>query len=333
MNSSIFALFLTFTAFIISLVGTRLLIITLRDNPLFMDVPNARSNHVTPVPRGGGLAVVMAILIPMLVADVDLYIALSILLLASISMMDDLIAVPVWVRLLVQIVAVFIPLSFINPDFLPFLSPAIEKILIGLGWIWMINLTNFMDGVDGMSAAEASAIGLSTTLIIVFADQFPNQLSYYGMIVAAAGCGFWWWNKSPARIFLGDVGSIPLGFIMGYLLLQLAIAGHVAAALILPAFYLSDSTATLLKRLCRGKKLWHAHSEHYYQKAARGGMKHNAIVRYVTGINILLGFLAVHSMMNPELDVVFVALAYMAVFMLLGFFAFESPQKDAEAKP
>lgn len=329
MSSAIFAIFLAFAAFIIALVGTRLLILTLRDNPLFLDVPNARSNHATPVPRGGGLAVVMAILIPTLVADIDLHIVLSILLLASISMMDDLISVPVWVRFLVQIVAVFIPLAFITPNFVPMLSPATEKILIGIGWIWMINLSNFMDGVDGMSAVEAISIGLGVTLLTTFVDHFPDPLSYYGMILAASACGFWWWNKSPARIFLGDVGSIPLGFIMGYLLLQLALAGYVEAALILPAFYISDATITLFKRLYRGKTLWQAHSEHYYQKAARKGMKHNVIVRYVAGINVLLGFLAIHCTLSPELSILFVALAYMAVFMLLGFFAHETSHKDA----
>ncbi len=320
-----FTLYLTFAAFFISLAGTRLLILAFRNNPLLLDRPNARSNHKNPTPRGGGLAVIFAILIPMMIADVPIYIAISILLLAAIALLDDLLGVPVFIRFAVQIIAVSIPLAFV-PDHLlsPLIPPLLEKIMLGIAWVWMINLFNFMDGIDGISAAELTSVGLGATFIMVFINLFPSSIANYGMIVAASACGFWWWNKHPARIFLGDVGSIPLGFILGYLLLTLLLQGYWVAAMILPAYYVSDSSVTLFKRLYRKQKIWQAHSEHYYQKAARKGWKHNIIVRYIVGLNMLLGFLAVYSTLTPELDILFIGLAYMATFMLMGFFAHEN---------
>ena len=323
-----FSLFITLSAFLISLTGTRLLILAFRNRRLMLDVPNPRSNHTKPVPRGGGLAVVFAMIIPLLLADIHLAIVLSVLLLAAISLLDDLISVPALVRLLVQIIAVSIPLSTMPIDlFGALLSPILEKIIIGIAWIWFINLFNFMDGVDGLSATEMISIGLGVALLVVFVGTFPNPLAEYGMIIAATGAGFWWWNKHPAKIFLGDVGSIPIGFILGYLLLYLALSGYVAAAMMLPAYYIADSSITLLKRLAMRKKIWQAHSEHYYQRAVRKGWSHPAITVYIAGVNILLGYLAIQTTLFPDLSVVFIALAYMAVFMLLGFFGHEqAPQ-------
>jgi len=328
----ILPLFLTLAAFLISLVGTRLLVLAFRQKRLLLDIPNMRSNHQNPVPRGGGLAVVLAIIIPMLVANVEIAIVLSILILAAVSFLDDLIKVPAFVRLLVQVIAVAIPLSVMPIDFLGDYVPVLaQKIGVGILWIWGINLFNFMDGVDGISATEMISIGLGIALLMVFAEQFPSPLAEYAMIVAAAGCGFWWWNHHPAKIFLGDVGSIPIGFICTYLLLLTALAGYGIAALILPAYYVADSSITLLRRLYARKKIWQAHSEHYYQQAVRKGWKHNVVVRAIAGVNMLLGFLAVFSMLYPELDMLFIALAYMSVFMLMGVFGHGSKNDIAES--
>lgn len=321
----IFSLFLTLAAFLISLVGTRLLVVAFREKRMLLDTPNARSNHKNPVPKGGGLAVVFALIIPMLLADIELPMVLSVLILASVSLMDDLIGVPAFVRLAVQALAVSIPLSMLQLDiFGELLPPEAEKIVVGLAWIWCINLFNFMDGIDGISAVEMISVGLAVALLMVFADLFPNQLSQYGMIMAAAGLGFWWWNRHPAKIFLGDVGSVPIGFLIGYLLIMAAEYGYGAAAVIIPGYYLADASVTLVKRACQRKKIWQAHSEHYYQQAVRKGWKHSAVTNYVAGVNILLGFLAIYSVLSPDLAVMYVALAYMAVFMLMGFFGYHS---------
>jgi UDP-N-acetylmuramyl pentapeptide phosphotransferase/UDP-N-acetylglucosamine-1-phosphate transferase len=317
-----FYIILALSAFMISLLGTRLTILAFRKRTHFLDIPNARSNHKTPTPKGGGIAVVFALIITLLVADISYGIVLSILILAAVSLLDDLIDVPQIIRLIVQFLAVSIPLALLTvPVFGDIFPLWLDKVITGLLWVWFINLFNFMDGIDGISPTEMICISLGFCLVAVFTDTFPDPLSTYSLLIYAAGSGFLWWNWHPARIFLGDVGSIPIGFLLGYLLLLAALSGYGYAALILPAYYLSDSTITLLRRLFTGKKIWQAHSEHYYQKAVRKGMKHDTVVKFIFGLNLLLILLAVIATINPEIAIFELAMAYTSVFMVLGYFA------------
>jgi UDP-N-acetylmuramyl pentapeptide phosphotransferase/UDP-N-acetylglucosamine-1-phosphate transferase len=317
-----FYILLALSAFLLSLLGTRLTILALRKRTVLLDLPNLRSNHKTPTPRGGGIAVVMALVICLLVADIDYGIILAVFMLAAVSLLDDLINVPAPVRLLVQVMAVLIPISMNHvPLFDGFLPVWLDKTVTAIAWIWFINLFNFMDGIDGISAVEMICIGLGFALITVIVGIFPVPLGVFGMVIAAAGCGFLWWNWHPAKIFLGDVGSVPIGFLLGYLLLIAATSGYAYPAAILPAYYLADGTITLLRRLWQRKKIWMAHSEHYYQKAVRHGRRHDTVSRYVFGVNLLLILLATFSVIDPEFNLLYLAVAYMTVFMMLGFFA------------
>ena len=109
-------------------------------------------------------------------------------------------------------------------------------------------------------------------------------------MLAGAAVGFLWWNWSPAKVFFGDVGSVPLGFLLGWLLLTLAGHGYWAAAIILPLYYLVDATLTLLERLARGEKIWEAHRSHYYQQAVQKGLSHAHVSRLIlTGNVVLIG--------------------------------------------
>lgn len=254
-------------------------------------------------------------------------IILSVLLLAAISLLDDLISVPPWIRFIVQIIAVAIALCLFRTPFFSFLPPMLDKFIIGLLWVWFINLFNFMDGIDGITAVETGSIGLGFCLLAAIEGTFPNPIFTYGLIITCAACGFIWWNWHPARIFLGDVGSIPLGFIVGYLLLMAAHSGYVFPALILPAYYIADGGITLAKRIWQKKKIWQAHSEHYYQQAVRRRHTHDMVARRICGINLLLVLLATLSMLYPDLAGLYLAIAYFAVFMLLGFFAHGEPDK------
>jgi len=322
---------LALSVFLISLLGTRLTVVALRKRAAFLDRPTLRSNHQAPTPRGGGIAVVMALIIGLLIADINYAIIIAMFLLAAISLLDDLIGVPPLVRLLVQVLAVSMPLAMVHAPIWGGLLPVwLDKGATAFLWIWIINLFNFMDGIDGLSASEMIGIGIGFCLLSVFAGTFPQALFAYSLILVAAGCGFLWWNWHPAKIFLGDVGSIPVGFLVGYLLLLAATSGYVFAALILPAYYFSDGTLTLARRLCQGKKVWVAHSEHYYQKAVRRGRRHDAVARHIFGINILLILLATLSVIDPQLAVLYLSVAYMAVFMLLGFFAHITPHPHHE---
>ena len=134
--------------------------------------------------------------------------------------------------------------------------------------------------------------------------------------LAGAGAGFLWWNWQPAKVFLGDVGSIPLGLLIGWLLLTLAVNGYWLQAIILPLYYFVDATLTLLQRLGRGEKFWEAHKRHYYQQAVQKGMSHSRVAASILLGNTILVVLAVTSTHAPvtgmigAIAVIFVMLLY-----------------------
>ncbi len=127
-----------------------------------------------------------------------------------------------------------------------------------------------MDGIDGISSVETVSIGIGIT-ILAGSLGWESLGQTYSLVLAGAATGFLWWNWQPARVFLGDVGSVPLGFLLGWLLLNLAANGYWLQALILPLYYIADATLTLLERLIRRKKIWEAHRDHYYQQAVQKG--------------------------------------------------------------
>lgn len=262
------------------------------------DTPNARSSHTAPVPRGGGL-----VLVPMVLAawvataawtgtappGLGLVVA-GATVLAAVSWIDDLRGLPAGARLAVQAVAVglgMLGLAAGGPVFQGWLPPGLDVVVAGLAWLWFVNLFNFMDGIDGISGVEAGAIGVGLVLVGALAGWPLGEIAPPALLAAVA-LGFLVWNWAPARIFLGDVGSVPLGFLLGWLLLHAAIAGEWAAALILPLYYLADATITLARRAARGERVWRAHREHFYQRAARGGAGHARVALAVLGCNIAL---------------------------------------------
>jgi len=137
-------------------------------------------------------------------------------------------------------------------------------------------------------AAETGAIGMGLLLFAGFGGVADPELALLAVPIIAAAIGFLVWNWSPARIFLGDVGSAPLGYLLGFLLLDLAVRGFWKIALILPLYYLADATITLARRLLRGERVWRAHREHYYQQAVRRGLGHAAVVKRVLVADVLL---------------------------------------------
>lgn len=264
-----------------------------------LDRPNARSSHDTPTPRGGGIAVV-AVLIPAWIAaallggaPVPWLVLGATALLAAVSWRDDLKSLGILWRFGVQILAVAIGMASIDGlVFRGLLPPWLDALAAGFLWLWFVNLYNFMDGIDGIAAVETASIGGGVALVALGAAVGPAGAAAWGIVLAAAALGFLPWNWQRAKLFLGDVGSVPLGYVAGWLLLSMAAAGAWKAALILPLYYLADATITLLRRLRRGEKVWQAHREHYYQRAVQGGMSHAAVVRAVLAGNLALAGLA-----------------------------------------
>lgn len=292
--------------FVATLLATGLILKYLQRNAIY-DRPNERSSHTGLVPRGGGLAVVAVLAVAWAIlttpenrVEIGTVLAAA-LVLAGVSWIDDLRSLPPSIRLVAQAAAVLPALVWLAPKgavFQGLLPGSVDIALSGLIWIWFINLFNFMDGIDGITGVETASVGAGITLI---ASQTPNfgLDPIFSVTVAAAAVGFLWWNWHPAKIFLGDVGSIPLGFLLGWLLLNLASDGYWAAALILPLYYLADATITLLRRAARGERVWEAHREHFYQRAVQSGRGHAKVSIGVGGCNaMLLGF-AVLSLTWP----------------------------------
>ena len=267
------------------------------------DNPNARSSHYLPTPRGGGIIVMLSIIVGFVTlwwGDVSLPKGLMIALafacgLGLISWMDDLWRISALVRLICQVMAIGGILYF-NPGLatnaLPFFPEWSAFLIIPAVWVWGVNLYNFMDGIDGMTAVETVSIctglGLLALTGILSSDLLPPLA-----VIGAAALAFLYWNWSPAKIFLGDVGSIPLGFLLGWFALQAINDGAWLAAIIIPGYYLADATITLIRRAFRGAPVWQAHREHFYQMPVPRDVSHNQIMYRIIAINILLILTAV----------------------------------------
>src|SRR6516162_10006504 len=254
---------------------TGILIPALRRRDM-LDYPNERSSHITPTPRGGGIAVIGSVLLAWialnkegLVGSSVISIAIGTSLLAVVSWIDDRRGLSPGVRLTAQGVAVTIGI-LVLPDALSrpavWSGPVLYFAAASLVWVWWINLFNFMDGIDGLAVSEAAAICGGLLLFALVGNGADPAAALLAAGVIGAAIAFLVWNWSPARIFLGDVGSVPLGYLSGFLLLDVASRGHWKIALILPLYFLADATITLFRRLLSGERVWEPHRQHFYQR-------------------------------------------------------------------
>lgn len=263
-----------------------------------LDVPNERSLHTVATPRGGGIAIAIVSFVGItllavlgaLPTDTAVGIVGGGLLVAASGLADDLRRVPAWVRVLCHIAAAMWLVAWVGgvtqlrfgSAELP-LGPAGWLIAV-LGVAWMINLYNFMDGIDGLAAGEAVVVASVGGLGLLSAGQ--SGLGTAALIVAAASAGFLVFNWPPARIFMGDVGSGLLGFLLAGFGLASEHAGGPAAltwALLLGVFVV-DATVTLIRRMVRGEQWYRAHCSHAYQRAVQSGWSHAR----VTGVALLI---------------------------------------------
>ena len=284
-----------------------------------LDRPNERSSHARPTPRGGGLAALGAItLVWFLAAPPDLLPVLALgLALGAIGWWDDLRGLPAVLRLAAQGAAVAsgFALADIGPLFQGLLPQALDRALASLAWLWFVNLFNFMDGIDGIAGIEAATIGLG--LAWATAATFPGE-GLAEAATAGAALGFLAWNWPPAKIFLGDVGSQSLGFLLGFLLLRAAGEGQWAVALILPLYFLADATLTLVRRLVAGEAVWRAHRSHFYQRAVQAlGGAHRPVLLEVLALDATLLSLAILVVASPGFAGLAVVLAVGATGALL----------------
>ncbi len=292
-----------------------------------MDVPNERSSHAEVTPRGGGIATTAGMLLGLIVwmalepDPVMPMVVLGMAVLAIVSWLDDRSGgLPVGVRFGAQAICVGVVIAMLplEATVTQGLVPVwFERVVLFFAWMWFTNLFNFMDGINGITGVEMAAIGAGFTLLSVI----EGVVAPAGLIVAAAALGFLPWNWGKARAFLGDVGSVPAGYLLGALLLALALSGHWAAALILPMYYWVDATFTLLRRGLRGEKVWQAHRSHFYQQGARKLGSHAAVAMRIAALNLLLVVLAVVSIQGWQIALGSVVLALVATIALCRHFA------------
>lgn len=291
--------------------------------------PNARSSHRIPTPQGGGLAVIIAAIAATaisvsfsgLVANSSLLAVFSAtILLALVGAYDDLRTMPVLPRLIMQAAAVGIALWALPAEFHLFQAIPLwaERIVLLIGGLWFVNLVNFMDGLDWMTVAEVVPV-MGALVLFGLCGQLPMTSTVVALALGGAMIGFAPFNKPVAKLFLGDVGSLPIGLLMGWCLLQLAESGHLVAALLLPLYYLVDATLTLLRRLMRGEAVWVAHRSHFYQQATDNGFSVIQVVREVFVLNIVLAALAALTvwMKSPAAQGIMLLLGTGAVAIVL----------------
>ncbi|MBD1555170.1 MraY family glycosyltransferase [Pseudomonas typographi] len=298
-------------AFFISVVGVWL-VKKYASATMMLDTPNERSSHSVPTPRGGGVAVVLAFVCGIAIATyggkIELHNAIILsaasLLVALVGFFDDRRGVSISVRLGCHVIAAGILLASADiPRHITFMDHTIEIGMVGLPIaalfvIWSLNLYNFMDGIDGIAACQAITVGLSmVTIGIMGGDQ--NLVQVF-TILGASCAGFLLWNYPPAKIFLGDVGSGFIGFVMAATVI-IADKKYFLPFLIFMAIFILDASCTLLCRVWTGHAPVVAHREHIYQRAARNFGAHGPVVIYIFLFNIIVLFpLGTYAFVRPS---------------------------------
>jgi len=262
------------------------------------------------IPVGGGWAIVF-ISLPLMTAFhvIPMVILLGSLLCIWVSWADDIKHVNPFFRLAIYSVAILVPILLLPSNVLLFqgyLPLWLDRFVIFLSWLWFVNLYNFMDGIDGISGSETISICLGI-LLIALITTIPSSMVMQSCIIMGATAGFLIYNWQPAKIYLGDLGSIFLGYIMGYILLSLALSGYFFIALMLPLFYLMDSTITICRRILKLQKIWKPHREQYIHRSVdKAGRSHSETDILIIICNLLLIALAILSILTGYAYVYFI---------------------------
>jgi UDP-N-acetylmuramyl pentapeptide phosphotransferase/UDP-N-acetylglucosamine-1-phosphate transferase len=218
----------------------------------------------------------------------------AVVLMAGVGVLADIHPENVAWRLLLQTLAVAAAIFVLPAELriLPMVPLPVERIALLIGGLWFVNLVNFMDGLDWMTVAEVVPI-TGALAVIGLLGLLPPAAIVVSLALCGAMIGFAYFNRPVARLFLGDVGSLPVGLILGWLLVLLAGHGGRAAAILLPAYYLADSTITLVRRARNGETIWRAHRSHFYQRATDRGFSVLDVVARVFAVNLALAALAI----------------------------------------
>lgn len=292
-----------------------------------LDIPNERSSHTVPTPRGGGLIIcavsLTAFFIYCLQTFENFYSAYfaGALIVAVISLIDDVRTVSPFWRILCHSLAAGLTVRFIGGFenlWIPFYGVAQSGIwgdLAAFLWIvWLINAYNFMDGIDGLAATQAVTAGIGWCLLGLCREL--DNAWYFGGVLASSSMGFLILNWQPAKIFMGDVGSAFLGYTFAVLPLLASKQTETSEiisvlpwfAVLFVWFFVFDSVFTVLRRLVRGEKVWQPHRQHIYQKLLINGFSHSKVTGLYGSASIILVFSVLYSSFTSSM--IFPALAF-----------------------
>lgn len=314
-----------------------------------MDVPNERSSHQVPTPRGGGLAIAFVVLAGLLAGTLTGRLPMNVgvallgggLMVAVVGWLDDCYSLLAKPRLLVHLAAALWTLGWLGG--FPRLDVGVGSVALGVaGWVvaalgivWAVNFYNFMDGIDGIAGGEAVVVGVAGAALLALAGA--PDLAGVAVLVAGASLGFLRWNWAPARIFMGDVGS----GMLGYLFAALAVASENRGAVpvlvwvLLLGVFVVDATVTLIRRARDGEAVFNAHRKHAYQRAVQAGWSHGRVSAAVVALGVGLGALGWLAMRHPPYLLV-VSLGGLGVLVLLhaGVLAWAAaPREVPEEQP
>lgn len=257
-------------------------------------MPNERSSHAVPTPGGGGLAFMTVLVLFLAYQGFDIYILSAVCAFTLMGALDDFLDLGSKIKLLLQLILcggimgyLLMTTTIISTSWLAvYIPPTLLAVILTLGLVWFVNLYNFMDGIDGLSAGQTLTLCFG---LLMFSDIISLIFAPFIILVAASLLGFFMLNAPPAKIFMGDSGSLPLGFLMGMFLIFTALSSvtGLVIALILPLYYLADTGITFIKRLRAGKNVFSAHREHYYQMITNSDKKtHKTALYKIMGCNI-----------------------------------------------
>ena len=278
-----------------------------------LDVPNERSLHTTPTPRGGGLAIAAVVLVGVLGAALAGWVSWEVAVafvpsgaaMAALGWLDDRRSLSAGLRLFVHVLAA----SWVVYWFGPVRALSIGTASLDLGWlatplsilgvVWLVNVFNFMDGIDGLAATEAIMVGVAAALLSWHRGHL--EVAWLAALIAAASAGFLPWNWMPARIFMGDAGSIFLGFMLGALTLLADGRGALPATawIVLLGAFVADATLTLMRRVVRREPLAEAHRTHAYQRAVQSGWSHARVSAGIMILNVTFAALVWGTLAHP----------------------------------
>lgn len=337
-NSPVFAFALAWAA---CLAMTVLLIVALM--PVWqrkaLAFPDARSSHKAPTPQGGGLAVMLAVLCVMWAAPAVLpalalplpdrmALSLAMVALVIVGAWDDIKPLPPAPRLAIQALAGALVLASTPAltGIFPFLPAPVTWAVLLAATVWFVNLVNFMDGLDWLTVAGLTPACAAVALFALH-GYAPAAAGYMAAALCGALLGFAIFNKPVARLFLGDVGSLPIGLSVAWLLYSLAASGHLAAAVLLPLYYCSDATVTLVRRMARGENLATAHRSHFYQRATTNGFTALQIAGMIAAANLLLALLAWVTIVAPSTGIKILCLIAGGMMVSALLWRFQQPRR------